>query len=375
MHTKSIHGIFPYGSQFASMVRRMRAAVLVTGISFIVFSALGQEVKSASPDTSDQDSAQAKTPKPEECEAMDIGGLVTLDYGAPINNFKNQALQIGRIELRAVVNVNQNVKGFITLLSEGDLHKIRIYQAAADLTLQKPSLEFIAGQQIFNHGLMTTRLINYPLGYGLVLPNQPGVTGVYTLGNAKVSLAGLMVENASEPKPQSILSTRGDTVWLPGATADTSRFLGCVAGADYSFANGSNTHVSMLVSHDKIDLDVACALIVRNLTLDGEIYSQLKMSENGAKAATYCAGASYALSDAFSLAFRNDGLSEDRFKDFTMLYAGGCVYKIFGDCYIAFEYDYQKPSMGEAINSIALEFGLQSTLKLPGFQRKSLTQE
>jgi len=94
----------------------------------------------------------------------------------------------------------------------------------------------------------------------------------------------------------------------------------------------------------------------------------------GAKASTYCAGASYAVTENFSVAMRNDGISEKQFTHMTMLYTAGCVYKLFGDCYIAFEYDYQKPPLSAATNAIAVEFGLQSTLKLPGFQRKSLTQ-
>ena len=310
---------------------------------------------------------------PEEKEAMQIGGLVAVDYASPLDDFKSQTLSLGRIELRAVVNINANVRGFITLLTEGDLEKIRFYQAAADLTPDNLPIELIVGQQIFNHGLMTTRLINYPLGYGLVLPNQPGVSAMFTMNNFKISLAGLMTETVTSEKCDSVLTIAGDTIELPGKTSASERLPGAVASFDYSFTNSSLLHLSISASHDDIDIDAACALILEKFTFDAEVYSQLREPAGTGKAATYCAGIAYAISDNVSLAVRNDGLSGDRFRDLTMLFCGGIVVKIFGDCYAAIEYDYTKPPEGDASSAIALEFGLQSTLKLPGFQRKSLT--
>jgi hypothetical protein len=310
----------------------------------------------------------------DEKEALEIGGLVQFDYGSDIKDFKHQSLQIGRVELRAIVNVNPNVKGFITLLSQNDLSAIRIYQAAADLTLDKMPLEIVAGQQIFNHGLMTTRMISNPLGFDLLLPNQPGVTAFYTINSFKIGLAGLMTENITGTYSGTMTTVSGDTIPVTAERTDTARSFSGIISFDYTFQNGSNAHVSSLISQTCSDIDAACGIIIGKLTLDCEAYSKFQVSAGSQKVSTYCLGAAYSLSDAISVAFRSDGLSRnEQFKDMTLLFGAGVVAKVFGDCYIAAEYDYTKQWQGNRSEIIAVEFGLRSSLKLPGFQRKTLT--
>ena len=97
------NGYFPPWQQTAVRLRTMVFPALLAVLPILGFQAFCQ---TAAP----SDSSATVPVKTEEREAMDIGGLVTLDYNSPIDNFKVQTLQIGRIELRAVVNVNQNVK-------------------------------------------------------------------------------------------------------------------------------------------------------------------------------------------------------------------------------------------------------------------------
>jgi len=310
----------------------------------------------------------------DEKEALEIGGIVQFDYGSDINDFKHQSLEIGRVELRAVVNVNPNVKGFITLLSQNDLSEIRIYQAAADLSFDKMPLEIVAGQQIFNHGLMTTRMVSNPKGFDLLLPNQPGVAAFYTFNSLKIGLSGLMDENITGAYNGTMITASGDTIPVTAEKTDTTRFFGGIISADYTFQNGSNAHVSSLISQTCGDIDAACGIIIGKLTLDCEAYSKFQVSAGSQKVSTYYLGAAYSLSDAISIAFRNDGFSRnEQFKDMTLLFGAGMVAEIFGDCYIAAEYDYTKEWQGNKSEIISVEFGLRSSLKLPGFQRKTLT--
>jgi len=56
-----------------------------------------------------------------EVPAMDIGGLVTMDYGVDIQERNNPALELGEVELAANVTVSPRLTATVALLAEGDL--------------------------------------------------------------------------------------------------------------------------------------------------------------------------------------------------------------------------------------------------------------
>lgn len=311
----------------------------------------------------------------EEKEAMEIGGVVTLDYGSPVDNFDDQSLEIGTVELSAVVNVNPRIKGFITLLAESNLSEISINQAVGDLTFESIPLEVLFGQQTFNLGLMTTHLISSPLGYDLVGPTQPGITGLFALKTVTLGLGVLMLETASTAAPQYVVTTANDTVALEAGEGEKSRSIGGVINFDYAFLDGSLVRLSSIVSPNNIDLDLACGVGLGNLTIDAEIYSKLAVPRDQTMAGSYSIGLAYDITDKINVAIRHDGFSEDQFNDLTMRVGVGTSVKVLGDCFVAFEYGYEAPDDGDAISTIALQVGLESTLKLPGFQRKTLTRE
>jgi len=62
----------------------------------------------------------------EEHEAMEIGGLVTVDFGADPYEMEGAAVEVGEVALSANVIISDNIVASITLLAEGNLSDISI---------------------------------------------------------------------------------------------------------------------------------------------------------------------------------------------------------------------------------------------------------
>jgi hypothetical protein len=58
-----------------------------------------------------------------------------------------------------------------------------------------------------------------------------------------------------------------------------------------------------------------------------------------------------------------------------MRMGGGVNIMIKDGIFCALEFAQRRPFEGDAVNEIAFEVGLEQTIQLPGFQRKTLTRE
>lgn len=319
----------------------------------------------------------------EEREAMELGGIVTLDYTAPVQKIKQQNLEVGTVELSARVNISQRLVGFITLLAEGNLSEISIDQAAASFTFDNNPVSVLFGQHLFNHGLLSTHLISDPMGIDLIEMKRPGITANFGWDKISTGCGITVIERETDP-PEPVVQqfvgiNTGDTITviMNDNTGEESphREIGGVLNFDYSFLDESLMRVSTFIYQRYVDADFALGLCVGGFSIDGEVFAQVLGPEDGDKPASYLAGVAWAINDRFELAFRNDGLSPDLFSDMDLRFGAGFTFSFLGDAFLALEYSYLKPYEGTGDHGIALQIGLESKLKLPGFQRKTLTRE
>lgn len=140
----------------------------------------------------------------QEQEAMEVGGLLTVDGANKFKDWQNTPAQLGSMELSAIVHVDSNMEGSITLLSESDPENIVVDQAVGQWSLSKGRIIF--GQQGFNLGLLSTRTISDPLMLDLGEFRQAGVTGLwygcpvtYGFGLSSLSTTGSDSVSTSDP--------------------------------------------------------------------------------------------------------------------------------------------------------------------------------
>jgi hypothetical protein len=134
-----------------------------------------------------------------EKPAMELGGLVTVDYAGQRYHMKEAQIQIGSVELGATVNICDEVKAAITIKAENDLTKMWIDQAMALYTPSViPNFEAIFGQFTFNHGILTTYLISDPLINDEVEFIKPGIAFNYALGNFKPGLGFTIIHTDAD---------------------------------------------------------------------------------------------------------------------------------------------------------------------------------
>lgn len=127
-----------------------------------------------------------------EKEALEVGGLLTIDAANRFKDWQNTPAELGSVELSAKVHVHENMEAAITLLSESNPEQISIDQAIGEWRLKHGRIVF--GQQYFNLGLLSTRLITDPLILDYGEFSAAGLTGLMesgplTLGGSITSLA------------------------------------------------------------------------------------------------------------------------------------------------------------------------------------------
>ncbi len=125
-----------------------------------------------------QKDSESKEP---DKEAMEIGGLVTVDHNPNVNNFEEPSLTIGTVELSANVHVKDSLLATVVILAEEDLSAISIDQAVATWNTRIQGLTIYADRHYFLHGLLTTRLISDPLILNAVEIAGPGFTATFGL--------------------------------------------------------------------------------------------------------------------------------------------------------------------------------------------------
>jgi hypothetical protein len=292
----------------------------------------------------------------EEKPAMELGGYITLDYDAKADSLESGKMFLRWVQLGANVNISEEVIGSVVILVAKKLDSLTIYQADASYMPAGTPWQFLFGQQIFNHGLLTTRLISDPLIINDAMLIYPGLTAIYSAENFKPSLAFAVLDYQDS-----------------SYTASKSNYA-AILGLDFSLPSESLIRLSALLSQELSDIDLALTYTMWKLAIDAEIYSQFK-GVYDAKMSGYYAGIRYDAADRVHFALRNDGLSSNAFKEMEMRYAGGVVIDIRDGVFLAVELSHVKPYSEPAYQQIQVQIGLQQKLALPGFQRKTLTRE
>jgi hypothetical protein len=283
----------------------------------------------------------------EDSEAMELGGLLTVDGANKFKDWENTPAQLGSVELSANVNVEANMQGSITLLSEGDPNKIVVDQAVGQWTLSQGKVIF--GQQGFNLGLLSTRTISDPLMLDLGEFKQAGVTLLWiqnamTYGFGLTSLETMGPDSAAIHDPCVVLNV--------------------------DFAPEGQMHrLGLQASRKRVAVDAALNHTLATWLFDLEGVWRFK-DEDGMAKGGYSAGIAWQVNSWVQPALRWDALGNEEkavdMQQFTVGITVTPVEHVFGAGEISWDQD------GEP--SFAVQMGLQSTLKLPGFQRRTLTK-
>ena len=317
-----------------------------------------------------KDDTAEEAEEEEEKEAMELGGLVTLDYGMDLADAAHPAMEIGEVGLSAVVNIAEGFVASIALLAEGNLSEISIDEALMEWAPEKKPFSFLVGQQAFNHGLLSTHLISDPLILDYVETINPGIIANFAFGGF---LPGIAATVYHEDEETELLADSTGAVTEETVTEEAYIFGG-IFNLDFEFMEESNARVSMTVHGDILDMALGTGLVLGPVALDLEAYMEL-MADDDAKQTGYYGGVAVGVNDNIELAVRYDGLSEDNFSDLEHRIGIGPVFNFKHGIFCALEYSYDKVIDEDGVNEIALQVGLESTIKLPGFQRKTLTRK
>jgi hypothetical protein len=271
---------------------------------------------------------------------------------------KNGQLQVGQVELGATVNICDEVTAAIVIKAENQLDKIWIDQAVGSYKPPRlPSLELLVGQFTFNHGILATHLISDPLITDDVEFIKPGLALNYSF---KKIIPGIGF---------TIIHTDEDTL----EQIQMSNDFACVLNLDYQLSDETLIRLSSLMDSAFIDVDFATTMTLDKFTIDGEVYSKFADWKT-TDLFGYFVGFDYELNDHVSLAIRHDGrASNGNATDLDYRFAGGVEIDISHGIFAAAEFAHVTPFEGKSYQEIAIQFGLESTLDLPGFQRKTIS--
>jgi hypothetical protein len=295
-------------------------------------------------------------------ERLQLGGLVSLDHTSGLDATRNPDLSLSQVALGANVTLSKEVLASVLLKAEGDLGAIFFDQAMASLHPEGSAWTLLFGQQTLNHGLLSTRLISDPEILPAVELSLPGATASYAW-NAFTAGTGI-----------AVLETRLDDA-APDADAGLSKDYALIPNLDFS--RGSLTlRASGAFSRRRTDADAAFSLALGPVTVDAEGFSELPVWDTRTGNSGYYLGAEYALNPSLSLSVRHDGVASDQFSGWRVFrYGAGATLTLKHDLFAACEYGFRDERGAGIDNRIALQIGLKSTLELPGFQRKTLTQD
>lgn len=282
----------------------------------------------------------------EQSEAMEIGGAFTLDLASNIDNIDEASFNMGTVELSANVNVAKDIIGSITLLAEENMELICIDGAFASYSSSNNAFSAFGGLHLFNYGLLETHLISDPTMLDFVETVGPGISVIYSSNNFSYGL-GLVIFSSDDTLSPMAIHTG-------------------ILNLDYSFSEEELFRLSTKLSKNSIDIDLGISKHVFGACFDIEAFSINKKNNNKTSGLSF--GTSYPLKDNLELAFRVDGISSGLFNNLDTYLGLGFTFNITDEIFTAFEFG--NSSEG---NSIAIQFGLESSLKLPGFRRKTLT--
>lgn len=137
----------------------------------------------------------------------------------------------------------------------------------------------------------------------------------------------------------------------------------------------SLARLSLAFRENIFNLSLGTGLVFGPAMIDLEVHSELISDDDDMMTSGYYTGLAVGVNDHVELAVRYDGFSIDSFSDLEHRIGVGTTLSLKHGIYCALEYSYDKPYEEDGINEIALQVGLESTLKLPGFQRKTLQKK
>jgi hypothetical protein len=303
------------------------------------------------------DSAACTTVVEHEKPAMELGGFLTTDFQSPLDRVSGSTLSIGEVDLGAKVNISDEVVASVVVKSWNKLDSLWIDQALASFKPSGIPVEFIFGQQTLSFGLVTTRLISFPLIYNDVDLRRPslvvnGSKGIFTVG-----LGLTYLERTFGPETEK------------------ERLYDAVITVDAALPNESNARLSSRINKDEAQMDIAGTANAGRITLDVECLASLMSKSDSIKPSGFYAGLLWNITEKMGLAVRFDGCSGNEFKEMNDRIGGGFSCKIKDGIYGACELSRSFPNEGAPSNQIAFELGLQQKIELPGFQRKTLGRE
>jgi hypothetical protein len=288
-------------------------------------------------------------------EKLQLGGLVTLDHSSGLDPVRNPDWELGEVALGANVTLTKEVLASVLLKAEGDLGKIFFDQAVASLQPEGTPWTFLFGQQTFNHGLLSTRLISDPEILPYVELIRPGLSASYALGGFAFG-AGATVEETELDGYSS-----RDYALLPNVDWQSGPLMVRASGA---------------VSRYATDADLALSLGFERVQVDAEAFERLPVWDALERVSGYYLGAEFHATSSLSFALRHDGVLSGSFSDLrSYRNAAGATFTLKHDLFAACEYSQLEDGAEGTDRRIALQVGLKSTLELPGFQRKTLTQD
>lgn len=285
-------------------------------------------------------------------ENMEIGGIVTLDATFPASDINQSSMSLGTVELMANVRLAPNLLSGITLLSEENLDQISIDRAMVEYSIQE-GFQFVFGQQLYPHGLLTTRLISDPIMLDEVETVGPG--GLFLVsGKFLTSALGVLyLSNLEEDTSGTIIN---NSTWKG------------VAALDFTGQENLQSRLSFLVSEKNFESALGFGLLLGNFQFDTEGFKRWTEEDLSG----YYFGLALPLNDLVTPAIRFDGLSPADWKGWQHFASIGIQISLPNNLFSAIEYSVDN-NFDTETQRIALQFGLESTLNLPGIQRATLT--
>jgi hypothetical protein len=311
----------------------------------------------------------------EAAEGLEIGGIVTVDAYLPTDALDETLIEAGMVELSANVTLHPDLVAHVALLSMGDLNQISIDRAVASWTPAGSGMQLQFGQQYYPHGLQNTRLPSDPISFDDVQFTGPGVLMDFEAGPTILG-AGVTQMSAEEPERTfALVDESGDTaaIALPDPDADNPPLVSALAHADLEIAELALLRGSALINHDLLQTDLAFALEAERFTLDLEGFIDIPSLSRTERLGAIAGTSFDLLPERLTLAMRIDYLSRDKGTSWEWRATGGAVVQVMHGIFVAGEFARSEAPNEQAYNQVQLQIGLESNLKIPGWQRETLT--
>lgn len=309
----------------------------------------------------------------EQKEAIELGGTVSLDFSSDPKTIEDGKIELGTVKLSANVPITDGLLASITLKARENLSIVSVDEALIEWTLAKEKLTLIMGQHTYSHGLLSTHLISDPAILDFVETASPGITGIINLSKITPSFAiGFEHVDAENHDSLFINGSIIEKITVEDSPEDMKVFG--VFALDIPYFEECGARISTHVRDDFTDLAIGTEIIAKDLTIDLETAIRLS-SDDENKTSGYYVGIAYAFHEIFEAALRYDGLSESYYKAVDHRIGIGGTFNIFHGIFAALEYGHSFMNDGTDEGELAIQLGLESTLKLPGFRRKTLLEK